>query len=120
MRGGRAYRDAGSLSASALRAATTARIGAGSYAFKTAYDEEFSRYSPGVIAEVDRIREFHGLPGAQWMDSYTAPDNDVLNAVWKGRRTIQRLAIGAGAAGRLAVAALPLLRRAKRLLSKSK
>lgn len=92
--------------------------GAGSYAFKTAYDEEFSRYSPGVIAEVDRIREFHGLPGAQWMDSYTAPDNDVLNAVWKGRRTIQRLAIGAGARGRLAVAALPVLRRAKRLLSK--
>src|SRR5258706_1047910 len=62
--------------------------GAGAYAFKTAYDEEFSRYSPGVIAEVDRIREFHGLAVAQWMDSYTAPDNDVLNAVWKGRRTI--------------------------------
>ncbi len=52
------------------------------------------------------------------MDSYTAPDNDVLNAVWKGRRTIQRLAIGAGARGRLAVAALPVLRRAKKLLSK--
>jgi hypothetical protein len=67
-----------------------------------------------VIAEVDRIREFHGLAGAQWMDAYTGPDNDVLNAVWKGRRTIQRLAIGTGARGRLAVASLSMLQRIKR------
>jgi CelD/BcsL family acetyltransferase involved in cellulose biosynthesis len=90
--------------------------GEGSYAFKTAYDEEFARYSPGVIVEVDRIREFHGLPGAQWMDSFTAPDNKVLDSVWKGRRAIQRLLIGAGPRGRLAIAALPLLSRAKKLL----
>jgi CelD/BcsL family acetyltransferase involved in cellulose biosynthesis len=92
--------------------------GEGSYAFKTAYDEEFARYSPGVIAEVDRIREFHGLPGAQWMDSFTAPDNDVLNSVWKGRRTIQRLAIGTGPRGKLAVASLPVLRSVKKLFSR--
>lgn len=88
--------------------------GEGAYAFKTAYDEEFARYSPGVIAEVDRIREFHRLPGAQWMDSFTAPDNDVLNSVWKGRRTIQRLLIGTGPLGKLAVASLPILQRMKR------
>jgi CelD/BcsL family acetyltransferase involved in cellulose biosynthesis len=92
--------------------------GEGSYAFKTAYDEEFARYSPGVIVEVDRIREFHGLPGAQWMDSFTAPDNEVLNSVWKGRRTIQRLVIGTGPRGKLAVAALPILRRMKNLFSR--
>jgi CelD/BcsL family acetyltransferase involved in cellulose biosynthesis len=92
--------------------------GEGAYAFKTAYDEEFARYSPGVIAEVDRIREFHGLPGAQWMDSFTTPDNEVLNSVWKGRRAIQRLVIGTGPRGKLALASLPVLRRVKKLLSR--
>ena len=75
--------------------------GEGSFAFKTAYDEAFSRYSPGVIAEVDRIRRFHELPGLQWMDSYTAPDNDVLNAVWQGRRRIARFTIATGFSGNL-------------------
>ena len=94
--------------------------GEGSFAFKTAYDEEFSRYSPGVIAEVDRIRQFHALTGLQWMDSFTAPDNDVLNAVWKGRRRIARLAIGTDGSGKLALWALARLRSAKALLKKSK
>jgi CelD/BcsL family acetyltransferase involved in cellulose biosynthesis len=93
--------------------------GEGAFAFKTAYDEEFARYSPGVIAEVDRIREFHRLPGAQWMDSFTAPDNDVLNSVWKGRRTIQRLVIGTGPRGKLVASSLPVLRRVKQLFSRA-
>ena len=94
--------------------------GEGSFAFKTAYDEEFSRYSPGVIAEVDRIRQFHALPGVQWMDSFTAQDNEVLNAVWKGRRRIARLAIGAGSAGKLVLWTLARLRGAKALLKRTK
>jgi CelD/BcsL family acetyltransferase involved in cellulose biosynthesis len=94
--------------------------GEGSFAFKTAYDEEFSRYSPGVIAEVDRIRQLHALPGQQWMDSFTAPDNEVLNAVWKGRRRIARLTIGTDISGRLVLWALARLRSAKALLKKLK
>jgi len=105
------------LDGRALARCLSILAGEGSYAFKTAYDEEFARYSPGVIVEVDRIREFHGLPGAQWMDSFTAPDNEVLNSVWKGRRTIQRLVIGTDARGRLAAASLPILQRMKRLFA---
>ena len=39
--------------------------------------------------------------------------------MWKDRRTVQRVALGAHGAGRFAVAALPLLRMAKRWLKPS-
>jgi CelD/BcsL family acetyltransferase involved in cellulose biosynthesis len=84
--------------------------GEGAIAFKTAYDEQFARYSPGVIAEIDRIRAFHELPGVKWMDSYTGPNNDVLNSVWKDRLAVQRLLIGVDLRGRLLVRAKKLLR----------
>jgi CelD/BcsL family acetyltransferase involved in cellulose biosynthesis len=73
--------------------------GEGSYAFKTAYDEAFAAYSPGVLAEAYSLREFHRLPTVRWMDSYTEPDNATVNRMWKDRRAMQTLAIGTGAWG---------------------
>ena len=71
----------------------------GSYAFKTAYDEAFAAYSPGVVAEALSLRQFHRLPGVQWMDSYTEPDNATVNRMWKDRRAMQSVALAAGAWG---------------------
>ena len=73
--------------------------GAGAYAFKTAYDEAYAAYSPGVLAEALSLREFHRLPGVQWMDSYTEPDNATVNRMWKDRRPMQSVALAAGAWG---------------------
>jgi CelD/BcsL family acetyltransferase involved in cellulose biosynthesis len=98
-----------------LARCTSILAGAGSYAFKTAYDEQFARFSPGVIAEIDRIRHIHEMPEVQWMDSFTAPGNTVLNRLWKGRIGVHNLAIGTHRWGEAAVAALPLARWAKRL-----
>lgn len=92
-------------------------IGAdGGYTFKIAYDETYARYSPGILAEVDNVRQFMEIPALRWLDSFTAPENATIGRVWKDRRTIQRIAVGTGGAGRLAVAALPLLRLAKQWL----
>jgi CelD/BcsL family acetyltransferase involved in cellulose biosynthesis len=71
----------------------------GSYAFKTAYDESYAAYSPGVLAEALNLREFHRLHGVAWMDSYTEPDNATLNRMWKDRRAMQSVAVGVGAWG---------------------
>ena len=87
--------------------------GEGSYAFKPAYDEAFAKFSPGIIAEVARIRNLHELPGVKWMDSFTDANNSVMSRLWKDRLTVQTLAFGTGKAGALAVAALPFLRWAK-------
>ena len=87
--------------------------GEGSFAFKPAYDEAFAKFSPGIIAEVARIRHFHELAGVQWMDSFTDANNSVMSRLWKDRLTVQSLVFGTGKAGALAVAAWPLLRWAK-------
>ena len=97
--------------------------GEGAWTFKIAYDEDYARYSPGILAEVDNVRQFLELAGARglrWIDSFTAPENVTTGRVWKDRLTIQRMAIGASGAGRLAVAALPLLRLAKAWLRRKK
>jgi CelD/BcsL family acetyltransferase involved in cellulose biosynthesis len=87
--------------------------GDGAYAFKTAYDEAYAYFSPGIMAEIDSIREFHRLPGVQWMDSITDPDNETIGRLWKHRRTIQGLLVAGSAWGNFWVSALPLLRWAK-------
>ena len=91
--------------------------GDGGYAFKPAYDEAFAKCSPGIIAEVARIRNLHELPGVRWMDSFTDADNSFMSRLWKDRLTVQSVAFGTNAAGALALAALPFLRWAKQTLS---
>ena len=88
--------------------------GSGGYAFKTAYDESFSRFSPGIIVEIDRIRALHSMPGVEWMDSFTDAGNVVLNRLWNQRLKIQGLTFAAGLAGRLALRTYTALRNAKR------
>lgn len=91
--------------------------GEGAFTFKIAYDEAYEKCSPGLVAEVDNVRQFVENPGPRWLDSNTAPENEKsYSRVWRDRRTVQRIAIGLGGAGRLAVAALPLMRLAKRRL----
>jgi hypothetical protein len=84
--------------------------GEGSFAFKTAYDEEFADFSPGAMLEMDSIRQLHALPEVRWMDSCAAPDNSLVNRLSNDRRTIQSLAVGSGALGELVLSGLPLLR----------
>jgi CelD/BcsL family acetyltransferase involved in cellulose biosynthesis len=87
--------------------------GEGSYAFKPAYDEAFAKFSPGILAEVARIRNLHQLPGVQWMDSFTDANNSMMSRLWKDRLTVQTLVFATGKAGALAIAAWPFLRWAK-------
>ncbi len=80
--------------------------GEGAFAFKTAYDEAFRRFAPGLLAELDMIHAFHALPGVRWMDSITGPTNSTINRLWKHRLVVQRLAVGLGAGGELVVLVL--------------
>jgi CelD/BcsL family acetyltransferase involved in cellulose biosynthesis len=90
--------------------------GAGSFVFKTAYDEDYAKFSPGAMVEVEWIRRIHELAAVRWTDSYTSPGNEMIKRLWKDCRAIQRIAVGVGARGELALAALPLARWVKRRL----
>jgi len=92
--------------------------GEGSFAFKTAYDEEFADFSPGAMLEVDSIRQLQSLPHVRWMDSCAAPDNLLVNRLSNDRKTIQSLTIGGGALGDLVISGLPLLRWTHRRILK--
>jgi len=94
--------------------------GEGSFAFKTAYDEEFGEFSPGAMLELDNIQQLQALPGVRWMDSCAAPDNLLINRLSNDRKTIQSLVVGGGALGELLVLGLPLLRWTGRRILKWK
>lgn len=91
--------------------------GEGAYAFKPAYDEAFAKFSPGIIAEVARIRNLHELPGVKWMDSFTDANNSVMSRLWRDRLTVRSVAFATSPAGALALSALPFFQWAKRTVS---
>lgn len=85
--------------------------GEGSFFFKPAYDEEYSRFSPGVLLERENIRLLHEHPRVQWMDSCTSPDNSLLNSIWLERRVFQTIQVATNRGwGRLLLSLLPLAR----------
>jgi hypothetical protein len=74
----------------------------GAFGFKTAYDEDYARLSPGFLLE----REFLTAPkrfGLDWCDSCAAADHDVMNRIWSDRRSFGRVSIGIGGPLRRAV-----------------
>lgn len=84
--------------------------GEGGFCFKIAYDETYEKCSPGILGEVENVRQFLESPGPRWVDSNTARENENYGRAWKDRRTVQRIAVGVHGLGRAAVAALPLIR----------
>jgi CelD/BcsL family acetyltransferase involved in cellulose biosynthesis len=94
------------------------RVPGGGYAFKTAYDETYSRYSPGILLELEQIRRLHAKPDISWMDSLAGPDHSLANRVWRDRTSVATLLVApAGLGSGMALSLLPLLRWAKRLIS---
>lgn len=87
---------------------------AGSFAFKITYAEEFAKYSPGQLLEIDNIRRVHAETGIEWMDSCADPVHPMIDSLWGQRRTIRTWVSPMGQWGRFVVAALPLLRWFKR------
>jgi hypothetical protein len=80
--------------------------GEGSFAFKIAYDEDYARFSPGALLELENIRAFHRRPALQWMDSCAAPEHFMLNRLWLERRPLIDVLAATGRAPGLALSAL--------------
>lgn len=91
--------------------------GDGAFAFKIAYDEGRSDFSPGVLLEVENIKAIHSLPGVRWMDSCAEARHFMINRLWTERRTIQSIIVPVkGGWGEFLVSVMPLLRWCKRKL----
>jgi CelD/BcsL family acetyltransferase involved in cellulose biosynthesis len=121
----RACHRAGRLGATALRLDGRAvamqimlRSGTAAYAFKIAYDEGFSRFSPGVLLALDLVERVAGGSSVRAVDSSAVRDHGMVNGLWTERRSIESLLVaGDGAAG-LLVSLLPALRFVRSAWSK--
>ncbi|OFX04741.1 MAG: hypothetical protein A3E78_16485 [Alphaproteobacteria bacterium RIFCSPHIGHO2_12_FULL_63_12] len=72
--------------------------GAG-YSFKIAYDEDFARFSPGVLLEIEMMRALEQREGLRFIDSCAARDHPMINSLWRERREIEAINISGRSAG---------------------
>jgi CelD/BcsL family acetyltransferase involved in cellulose biosynthesis len=77
----------------------------GGFSFKTAFDEDFAHYSPGVLIQLDNL-DLLDDPAIAWMDSCAAQDHPMIDSLWTGRRSIVRATVRLTGARRTAIWAL--------------
>lgn len=91
--------------------------GEAGFAFKVAYDEEFARFSPGILLELEAVHSFHARPGFQWVDSCTGASRAAVERLWPERIALERVMLTGGRGPGLGkLRALSALRRAARIL----
>lgn len=73
----------------------------GSFSFKTAFDEEYSRFSPGVLLQIENLALLEH-PDIEWCDSCAAEGHPMIDSLWTGRRAIGRYSVAIGGAARRA------------------
>lgn len=76
----------------------------GAFSFKTAYDEDYARFSPGVLLQRENL-DLLARPGIAWTDSCAAADHPMIERIWREKRTMLRLSIAIGGKARRAMAA---------------
>jgi hypothetical protein len=92
----------------------------GSFSFKTAFDEDYARFSPGVLLQIENLKLLE-RPGLAWCDSCAAQDHPMIDSLWGGRRTVGRWSVAIGGPfRRFAFALLLTAEKAKARLRKIK
>lgn len=82
----------------------------GAYSYKTAFDERYARYSPGVLLQRENLEVLRNREIA-WVDSCAAADHPMIDHIWRERRAVGWLSIAIG--GTLRRAAFARLLRAE-------
>ena len=67
----------------------------GAFSYKTAFDERYARYSPGVLVQRENLALL-AVAGIAWCDSCAAADHPMIDHIWRERRPIGRLSIAIG------------------------
>ncbi len=90
----------------------------GSFSFKTVFDEDYARFSPGVLIQLENLKILDD-PRIAWMDSCAAEDHPMIDSLWTERRAIVRVSVPLnGFRRRLAYALCTMLERASALVRK--
>ena len=67
----------------------------GAFSYKTAFDEEFARFSPGVLLQRENLTMLE-RPEIAWSDSCASADHPMIDHLWRERRKVGRISIAIG------------------------
>lgn len=65
----------------------------GAYSYKIAYDEEYARFSPGVLIELDNISRAFADDRIAWTDSCAMEGHPMIERLWTERRAIVHVSL---------------------------
>ncbi|WP_159643954.1 GNAT family N-acetyltransferase [Sphingorhabdus sp. 109] len=68
------------------------RSGRGGFEFKTAFDEDYASYSPGVQLQIENL-DCLDKNAVDWVDSCAVEGHPMIDHLWSGRRHIGRFSI---------------------------
>ncbi len=74
----------------------------GAFSFKTAFDEDYARFSPGVLLQLENLAMLDRKT-IDWTDSCAATDHPMIDSLWEQRRPIGRLSVAIGGFARRAL-----------------
>jgi CelD/BcsL family acetyltransferase involved in cellulose biosynthesis len=57
------------------------------FSFKTAFDERFARFSPGLLLQLENLALME-RPGIEWADSCAAEGHSMIERLWREKRTL--------------------------------
>jgi hypothetical protein len=100
------------LDGSAIAIGVVLRDGARAFYWKTAYDEEFAEFSPGVQLTLALSRRLERDPGLALVDSCALQDHPMIDRIWPGRIELVDFALAAGASRGWRLSACVALERA--------
>jgi CelD/BcsL family acetyltransferase involved in cellulose biosynthesis len=69
--------------------------GDGAFSYKTAFDERYARFSPGVLLQRENLALLEDRD-VKWCDSCAAAGHPMIDHLWRERRAIGRLSISIG------------------------
>ena len=64
----------------------------GAFSFKTAFDERFARFSPGVLVQLENLGVLD-RPDVAWMDSCAVEQHPMIDSLWAQRRSVVRVSV---------------------------
>lgn len=87
----------------------------GGFSFKTAFAEDFARFSPGVLLQIDNL-DILKHRGLAWMDSCAAEGHPMIDSLWAERRHVGRVSVALKGFGRPAL--FGMFRQGERLMDR--
>ncbi|WP_128892177.1 GNAT family N-acetyltransferase [Erythrobacter sp. HKB08] len=74
----------------------------GAFSYKTAFDEDYARFSPGVLLQQFNL-EVLDRDDIAWSDSCASSDHPMIDRIWREKRSMVRISIAIGGSARQAI-----------------